>query len=199
MKKTKHKKEFTEELSDACKYLINKHKSKPEEIEARNELFDLLKDWMNIWIKSILCNWHRTERPENILALSWDAFYFSLNYYKFGNAIHSHFFNYTRYYLLTYYAEKESVHISLEELKDVLALVPTTHQDKFEKMLTFFQLTQIIPKEHRIIWNDAIESLYPRNAEGIDNWNKNTKITKQTYKELKRSFKEIIKFILKES
>ena len=197
MKKTKHKKEFTEELSDVCKYLINKHKSEPEEVEARNELYMLLKDWMDIWIKSILCNWHRTERPENILALSWDAFYFSLEYYKFGNAVHSHFFNYTRYYLLTYYAKKDSVHISLEELKDVLVLVPSTHQDKFEKMLKFFQLTQIIPEEHRMIWNDALESLYLSNSEGVWNWNKDMPFSQKTYFELKRSFKKIIKFILK--
>ena len=79
MKKTKHKKEFTEELSDACKYLINKHKSEPEEIEARNELYMLLKDWMDIWIKSILCNWHRTERGETILSKIYIFIHLSLS------------------------------------------------------------------------------------------------------------------------
>ncbi len=197
MKKTKHKKEFTEELSDACKYLINKHKSEPEEVEARNELFMLLKDWMDIWIRSILCNWHRTERQETILALSWDIFCFALKHYKKEFTIPGHFFYYTRYYLLNRYAQKDSVHISLEELKDVLALVPSAYHDKFEKLLTLFQLTQVIPKEYKIAWDDALQSLH--SAPQYKQQTKGPKgVETNTYKHLKKSFIPIIKFILKE-
>ena len=157
-------------IEKECYELANKYFSlktdKETELlaQARNALFNKLQEQMRIWVVSILNKWGRTEDKSEVLYLSWEAFYFALSYLNLNNNIPllSHFYKYTRYFLLNNYAKKEKVRIDLEELRATLKLVDTQENIMFEKMLTLYQFRDSIPEKYKLVWDDAFHSLHPK-------------------------------------
>jgi len=191
-------KKMNQETQKKCFELIkkyNNYKSKKHKVLVRNELFGIMQDWMLLWVKSILNKWGKWEEEGELLSISWDAFYFSLESYKEGNPlIPSHFHNYTRYFLLMKYAKEERVHIQLEELKDTLMLVYSPENVAFDKLLTLHQFRDVIPDKYKVIWDDATQSLSSKIMDRKKTYNHG--LDDNIYRRIKESYIPIIKLIL---
>ena len=166
----------------------------------RNNLYVYMKDWIEIWTRSILFKWNKTsvDDRESIPYLGFEGFLFALERYnniKFDTPIPSFFFDHIRYYLLNYFASKGKIKIELEELKETLSLVSLPNNIAFEKMLTLYQFREIIPKEYCICWDDALLSL-AQGEHGLVSHNKTDSIKRHLYFNIKKAYKPIIRFIL---
>ena len=185
------------ELQEECAGLIckyQKYKSKSNKEQMRNEIYAKMMKWMLIWIKSILSKWGKSELPEEVLSMSWDAFMFCIDYYKEGYPLAKHFHEYTKYHLLIKYAKAERVQLPLEELKETLSLFDTPENVLFDRLLTLRQFRDVLPDKHKIVWDDATQSLYGENKD-----KKKTKrmgMGDSTYNRVKEGFIPIIKLIL---
>lgn len=187
------------EIENECLVLINKYhsyKSNHWKIKKRNELYLLMEKDLLLWITTIISRWGKFERKEDLISISWDVFEYCLKHYKTGNSIISHFWNYTRYALLKHYAEKGSVRIESNELKDVLSVVDDPLNNGFERLLTFIQFYEILPDKYKFIWTDASQSL-SNNKKQQQRTRGNTGVQKSTYDALKKIFISQIKFIMK--
>jgi len=186
-------------LSIKCEEKILKckaYKRKSYKAKCRNELYLLMKEDIIKWIKSILRKWYKHETEEEVLSLSWDCFEFCLKHYKINgkNKVEKHFYNYISYYLLNRYGQKESVHLPLDELKDVISIVKTPHNIAFEKLLTLMQFKECIPEKYKLVWDDAIQSLSLYSKERMVTIPLN--MDKRVYNAIKKVFIEQIKMIL---
>ena len=75
---------MNKETEIKCKELIHKYflyKTDGRKTKARNNLFILMKDDMQIWTKSILRKWGKYDDNCEVLSQSWDCFYFALTSY----------------------------------------------------------------------------------------------------------------------
>ena len=171
------------------------YKQEARMIKVRNELYFIMKPFVEKWIKSILKKWNRWEKEETILALSWDSFHFC--FYKYNNfdvPIPKFFYDFTRYHLLIHYAKKSEVRISIDELKEVLELMPDEGNIGFEKYLTLLQFREVIPDKYKVVWDDATMSLAARDCD--KHKSKDCDLQKREYYIIKNIFLPIIKFIL---
>ena len=167
-----------------------------EGIRVRNEIYLELRPWLITWMKSILNRWERHEDDCELLSLSWDAFMFCLSYYK-GNeyAVPKHFFEYTRYFLLNYYAKAENVLLPLGELKEILQLVDSPMNEVFEKLISLQQLKESLPERFQVVFDDAIQSLHPDDKENIRTRG-NLGFSDSTYRAVKEVLKPVICILL---
>lgn len=184
-------------LQEECIELIDKYNryvSKRHKEKVRNDLYEKMMSWMLIWMKSILAKWGKSEYPEELLSMSWDAFMFCLKYYKQGYPLAKHFHEYTKYHLLIKYAKEEKVSLPLEELKETLSLVETPQNIMFEKLLTLRQFRDVIPERYKIVWDDATLSLSSKISDRVKTPNHG--LDDNLYVKLKESYIPIIKLIL---
>ena len=190
------------ELQQQCKQLILKYKSYKREgwkVRCRNQLYLLMKPWLLRWVKDILGKWGKCESEGGLLRLSWECFYFCLERYKVGSSISlpKYFYNFSRYYLLGLYARREVVTLPLEELKEVLHLVPENPPNALlENILTLRQFQEQLPEEYVPVFEDALMSLAPAPKQRVWHWRKGMGVTRQTYCELKKAYKNVILWIL---
>ena len=187
------------ELQDKCKGMILKCRSyskKGYEIKKRNELFLIMKPFMLKWIGSILYRWGKYEYQDKILSLSWDCFEWC--FYKYNNFdvhIPVFFYSYSRYFLLNYYAKKDKVRLPVEELKELIHLVPSHHNMSIDRMITLMQFRSAIPEEHLIAWDDATLSLSDQDKQKHISYGE-LGMSTDSYAKLKKGYKSIIKLIL---
>ena len=189
-----------EKMQSECKEMIKRYhgySSESWKVKTRNELYLKMKPWMLKWIKAILYKWGKFVTPNELLSLSWDAFYFCITKHN-GSNVHlpKYFYDFTRYFLLIEFAKKENVHIQVEELKDILQVMPTDHNVAMDLLLTFNQCMQSVPEEHQWIFLDAMQSLCPAPKERLWSWKKDCGISRDAYYQLKRSYKGIISWLL---
>lgn len=189
-------KEFSCQCEEKMKKLKN-YKRKSYINKCRNELYLLMREDITIWIKSVLKKWGKHESREEIISLSWDCFEFCLKHYKInGNGnISQHFYKYISYYLLNRYASKESIHLPIDELKEVISYIKTPHNMAFDKMLTLMQFRECLPEKYLIVWDDAMQSMakatqYQHRTRGKIGMNDSS------YRAVKEVMKSIVKFIL---
>ena len=198
----KQKLNISEEKQDELTKLVRKYKSYKVEhyrVRARNKLYEELRVWMLIWMKSILSSWHKWEDKDELLSLSWDAFCFCLQYYNnLDVPLPKHFFDYTKYFLLKKYAEKESVELSMDELKETLSLIPSDINGTFVNLLTINQYIQeSVPKKHKAIFCDALHSISNNHMERVWGWKSGCGVSQKTYEQLKKAYRGIILYLLK--
>ena len=136
---------------------------KADRISAlRNGIFFLMQDTVKSHIQKILKRWGKWEVETEILALTWDAFYFCLERYRnFDLPIPYHFYLYTRYYLLDHYGRKDRVLLPLDELREILSIEPTPDNALFCKLLTICDYRSQFPEKFHVIFDDAFQSLHP--------------------------------------
>ena len=120
---------MTQEEQENCKEYIKElsvAKTKQEKILLRNNIYLYMREWCEIWTRSIMFKWNRIseEDKDEIPYLSFEGFLFALNRYNnFEIPIPKHFFDYIRYYLLNHYASQGKVKIEIGELKETLSLI----------------------------------------------------------------------------
>jgi len=194
---------MNDETQKHCKRLIRKYQKYRTEnkwkAQCRNELYEVLRPWMLRWIQAILKKWGRYEENGELLALTWDAFYDCLERHN-GSDVHvpKYFYEFTRYYLLVHYAQKEDVTVPLEEFQQLLPHMPSGLASPLTKLIDVYSLLdEAVLGEHKFIFYDAMQSIYPGDKLRVWSWKKDCGVTQTTYAELKKAFKEIIKWVLK--
>lgn len=170
--------------------------SDDQKSKIRNEIYLELKPWLLRWMKSILERWDRYEESHELLSMSWDVFMFCTSYYKDTKyTIPKHFYEYTRYFLLNYYAKKESVFLPMSELKEILQLVESPENEVFEKLLALQQLKDALPSKYQVVFDDALQSLHQAPM-----FNKRTRgslgFSDSTYRAIKEILKPVICILL---
>ena len=167
-----------------------------QSITIRNKTYLEIKDWQIRWVKGILAKWNRWETPQNVLSFSWDTFHFCIEQYKnYEIPIPKHFYEYSRYFLLNYYAKQNHLLIPTEELVETLSIVPCSENITFIKLLQLQQMRETLPQEFRGVWDDALGSLHssPQSCyteKGMYG------LPRQVYFNLKKAFKPLIVFTL---
>ena len=191
---------MSQEEQENCKEYIkelNVAKTKQEKILLRNNIYLYMREWCEIWTRSIMFKWNRIseEDKDEIPYLSFEGFLFALNRYNnFEIPIPKHFFDYIRYYLLNHYASQGKIKLTIEELKETLSLVSLPSNIAFDKLLTLYQFREIVPEEYLVCWDDALLSLV-EGEHGFISHNKLDGI-KHLYKAIKKAYKPIIRLIL---
>lgn len=189
---------MNKELQEEYRNLIIKaktYKRKSLIIEKRNQIYLLLMPYLEKWVKTILKKWAKYESEQEVRSLTWDCFLFCYERYSNYNVPITYFFYYySRYHLLHHYASKDKITINMDELHEVLTLIPTEFNYTLDNFITLLQYRSVLPKNHVIAWDDAIESLSPNYAGR--KMSKIIGINKFYYYQLKKSFVEIIKLIM---
>ena len=193
------------ECQEYCYKLIKKYKSlKRESSKAkyRNELYDILKDYIIIWMKSTLGRWKRYMEEGELLSNSWDVFFFCLENYnsdKFDTHIPYFFSRYTNYWILMYFAKSdEGIHIPIEDLEETLKTVEDPENIAFGKLLKLYRFRDTLPESSKPVWDDSFLSLSVMNSDKENYKSVDNKLPQKVYYMLKESFKGIIKCILEE-
>jgi hypothetical protein len=165
---------------------------------VRNKIYKLIYNDLLKWIKGILSGYGKFEDETEIISISWDAFCFCLEYYNnFEFKIQDHFIKHLKYFFLNKYAREGTIRIEFEELKETLRVVSAKDDRIFVALMTLEQFRDVLPEKHQLIWDDAFNSMQRDNRVNAPRNYKKVGVTKQTYDELKKSFKEIIRLILK--
>lgn len=190
------------ELQCECLKLIKKYKSlkmAKYKQEYRNRIYLLMKVDILIWIKAIMKKWNRFEEEGELLSLSWDIYIFCLDHYipEKLTPVPKFFFEYTRYFLLMYYAKQQSIRVPLEELQEVLELIEEPENIAFGMLLRLYEFREVIPDDCKIVWDDAYLSLSNsgRNRERFKS--KGVGMSDACYRRMKHSFEAIITLLLK--
>jgi len=188
---------MNEELKAECAELIRKYqcyKYESYKVRCRNALFVKMQPWMTKWIKKICVSWNKRETNEEVLSLSWDAFYYCLESYKWGgNNIPEHFYKYTRYWMLNHYAVKDTVRVPLEEFEEIMKLAEEPATRAFSILAKLHRLKLAVPEKYRVMLDDALLSLH--NESVYSNKGKKSKcpgVRSSAYYEIKEIFKSII-------
>lgn len=196
----KYKKAFniSKETIAICNGIIEKYlkyKRLDYKRKYRDELYEELRGYLITWINSMLKKWGIFEDPGEILSLSWLAFMYCLAHYKYGYiSFEKHFYEYTRYFLLHNYGKKNGVHISIDELKEILEQFPTAENMMFERLLTLYQFRDAVSERCVSIWDDALQCLDKAERKGkID---KPKYFSDPAYYSIRNSFVNIIKLVL---
>ncbi len=188
---------MNKETEDKCQELIlkfHRYKQEHRRIKVRNELYELMMEDMLLWIRSFIVKWNRFEEQDEMLSLSFDVFLFCLENYKEHYSVISHFYKYSRYYMMNRYAKKDKVRIPIDELKEIMSLGVSPIDGTFEKLLTLQQFREVIPEKYLVVWDDACQSL--SEAKQYRVMSKHG-MNQNTYVAIKRCLKPIIKLILK--
>ncbi len=192
-----------EKLQEKCLDLVKKYKKLKKEsskIKCRNNLYMLMQNDIVGWIKSVLNKWNRYEDESEIISTSWDTFLFCLESYnpvKYNTPIVYFFFKYTKYWLFMHYAKKEEgIFLPLEEVEETLGIVDEPQNIVFNKLLQLYKLREVLPDEHKIVWDDAFMSLSKSKKYRYSS--KNPGMSSDAYTKVKKGFKSLIEFILKE-
>ncbi len=186
-------------LEEECKNLIEKYrryKAKSYKIKARNDLYMKMQKDLLIWIKSVLKEWGKFETEGEILSVSWDIFEFGLEYYVIGYSVPEHFYTHTKYFLLNQYAKKENVFLPLEDLEKLLNMYPNPTSNAFVKILDLHRFSDCIPKEHKVVWDDALLSLSPADKDRHRTRGK-IGMSDESYRRLKDAYRVMIRFLFK--
>jgi len=190
---------------EECYQLIKKYKKLTREgykAKYRNQLYDKLKDYIAIWMKSTLGRWKRHMEEGDIVSYSWDVFYFCLDSYdpeKFDTHVPYFFSRYTNYWLLMHFAKIDNgLSIPLEELQETLMVVESPENIAFGKLLKLYTYREVLPEDVKIVWDDAFLSLSHLNSDKQNFKSKDIQLPQKVYYMLKESFKGIIKLILEE-
>lgn len=200
MSNNRYKQDFhiPKEVGIKCREILSRYtryKYKKHKFSARDDLYSEMSSYIIVWINSILKSWGIFEDPNEILSVSWFAFVYCLdNYKKEYTNVEGYFYTYVRYFLLSHYAKKENVHISIDELKDVLSEFPTLENQHFERLLTLYQFRDVISSKCLPIWDDAMNCLGDKGSKY--KYDIPHRFSKTAYYATRRSFVNIIKIIL---
>lgn len=170
-------------------------------IKTRNELYEVMRPYLKVWIKSILKTWGKVEYKDShwLLSVTWDAFEFCLQYYNpdtYDTPIPYFFYNYTRYYLLNAFARVDHVTINIDELQDILGLVQNDQNIAISKLLTLKKFTEGIPDEFKTVWEDSIQSAFCEKPEDQKLTIGYGGLTQNKYYFAKKLCKYMVKFIM---
>ncbi|HDZ15659.1 hypothetical protein LCGC14_0570390 [marine sediment metagenome] len=188
---------MNKETEDKCQELIlkfNRYKQEHRRIKVRNDLYELMMEDMLLWIRSFVVKWSRFEEQDEMLSLSFDVFLFCLENYKEHYSVISHFYKYSRYYMMNRYAKKDKVRIPIDELKEIMSLGVSPIDGTFEKLLTLQQFRAVVPETHLMVWDDAVSSL--SSADRYRHKSKNVGMSDNAYNKVKAGYIPIIKLIL---
>lgn len=166
---------------------------------TRNALFDLIAETIRQYVMKILRGWGRHEEKEEILSLSWEAFYFCLEKYRnFDVPLVFFFFDFTRYFLLCHYGRQDHVFLPLEELQDILSIELTPDNILFSKLLEVYRFRDLLPPNYHTVFDDAFMSMHP-----APRWRQKTLgmggHPKPVYDGLKTAFKAVVRYIMGEN
>jgi hypothetical protein len=162
--------------------------------ECRNAIYSLMSDFMMIWVTTILARWKRFESYQERLSASWDAFCFCLDRYRnYDIPVPKHFYDYSRYFLLSHYAKKDHVFLPIEDLQNTLALSELAETAPFENLLSLYQFREAMPELYKIVWDDALLSLCSRNDRQVT---ARPGLNTNAYFHVKKGFKAVICSVL---
>jgi len=163
---------------------------------VRNELYEIIKPFMMKWLFSLYSQKGIFASNEEVLSKSWDCFEFCLKHFKRNKSVSvpNHFYNYTKYYMMSYFKGKkeyESTEQDLEGLKTDSDCGKI--YDDIDELKTF---RKCLPKEYALVFDDALMSLYPVTTERISRRDKTT-LSVRRYAESKKVFKWVIDFLIR--
>ena len=181
--------------------LAKRFLSSSSDIEARNELFNILAVPLQKWMKTILQKRGLYLPQGEILSKSWDCFDFCLQHYspEKNILIPNHFYTYTKFFILNEIINRKDKHIqyispsqNLENLGDHF---DETYFDVLDDIEELRKFKERLPPKYHSVFDDALMSLAPNNNQNLQRLNV-TSLGYAQYHEVKKIFKIIIEFLL---
>lgn len=177
---------------EACDRLIDKllNKKTRKRFEVRNELFELLREPIIRWMKSIMKNKNYMTEQE-LISHSWDCFLFCLERYKkeLKIPIPNHFHSYTKFYLLSTYSKTPAApEDDLQHNSHDFAI--------FEGLDELKKFRDILPQEYQIVFDDSLMSMTKNNRDRVRR-HKESYLQYYQYREAKKIMKIVIDFLLR--
>lgn len=169
----------------------------PNKSIIRNELYEMIQPTMMSWLYSFHKKKGVFNSKEEILSKSWDCFEFCLKYYKpdRGIPVQNHFYNYTRFCMLTYFNSKQDYTSTDQELSN---LQGDSDCDRlYENIDILKTFRNSLPKEYTLVFDDALMSLVPHTPDRLSRKDE-TALPYRRYLESKKVFKWVIDFLIRQ-
>jgi hypothetical protein len=180
----------------ACKYhaYVTECRGK---MRVRDKLFEEVRPFMKRWIISVAAKKGAYIEDDEATSLSWDCFLFCLSHFKPLKSIQipSHFYSYTKFYLLTksYIGKEEAGNISIDNIS-------STHGDNafaayhhIEELKAF---RTMLDENHLTTFDDALMSMVTSNKDRVRRLGESS-LNYVRYHEAKGIFKIVIDFLIK--
>jgi hypothetical protein len=179
--------------------LLSGDSNKEKKDKTRNEIFIKMAPFIDRWIKGNLNFRQLYMEDDERLSLSWDCFEFCLRYYHPERHIQlpNHFYKYTNFFLLSWFAEKQKQDNQINgdaSVEDNQKL--DNCQIYYEQIDDLKQFRKMIPEDYKDIFDDALLSMTGRPADKIA-YAKSDAYGYYKYCEAKKVFKIVIDFLLR--
>lgn len=166
--------------------------------DIRNRIFEIVQPDIVNYVRRILRNWKKDQGNGEVQSLSWMSFYYCVEKYSnFEVPLPYFFFAYSRYFMLQHYGRKSPILLPLEELKEILTIESTAGSTLFIRMMEVQRYREFLTEKYHFIFDDAFYSLHNVDKFHLNRWNKDCGFSMETYRHLRRVFKDTILYILK--
>lgn len=182
------------------KLIIVEPKGGEEWVLIRNGMFEKISPSIAMWIKGYLSRRKKYISDQERLSLCWDCFEFCLDRYRPDNkiSIPSHFYGYTRFFLMSWFAKNKKYddrnwNVSDNKIDHNNGNYLDEFYGQMDDLKTF---RKTIPNDYQAIFDDALLSMAGQPRDRAP-YRKSDSYGYYKYCESKKVFKLVIDFLLR--
>lgn len=186
-------------LQGRCKNMVLDYQKNRDGV-LRNKLFDIMRPFLEMWLKSSLNNHKRYQTKQEITSMSWDLFVRGLDTYRDHFPLAKHFSLEADKLVVNTRSrerlEKKKVvsveEVAIETLEAKMKCDPCIYSD----VMILKEFRECLPEEYKIVFDDALCSM-DNAIQYRQNRAKESGLPAFRYYEAKRLFKLFITFLFK--
>lgn len=192
-------KDLVEKLEkDVALYFEKSSQGDTSNTKIRNGIFNEMRPFLDRWLKNHLSYRKIYMSDEERLSLGWECFMFCLEKYDpdGGIPLPNHFFNYTKFFVMTMFAKEKKTRESISAAASSMSRTEDGDPAALYSMLNSLRkFRDTLPNKYKDIFDDALIGMAGRPKDKAS-FDKTKGYTYYQYCEAKNAFKLIINFLL---